>query len=190
MPPSAEGASALLAPRPRAAAGLHPGAALREESRRARWYDPAVVVTHRSPRLPFEGAVSLWACHAPELPDRLERSLPDGRVSIYVNLAQDEIRWYEGGRCHRLAGASLGGARAHAYEIDTREQRHVVGATFTPGTARAFFDTPLDALSGQHVSLAELWGRDAALLRERLLEAPTDLTRLAAFEAALRARCR
>src|SRR5437868_14785659 len=106
-------------------------------------------IVHHAPA-PLRPFVRFWSCEAPELPDALERSLPNGSMSIYVNLDEDEIRWYESdgeGRRHRVAGASLGGARTHHYSIDTREQRNIVGATFTPGGARPFFREPANVLA-------------------------------------------
>jgi AraC-like DNA-binding protein len=145
-------------------------------------------LTSRTPAAPLNGAVKLWACEAPELDDALERSLPDGRICLYVNLAEDELRCYDAGQCRRVKGIAIGGARAFAYDIDTREQRHVVGATITPGFFRSFFREPADEIGGGHVALEDLWGRDAPVLRERLLAANDDVARLALLESALRAR--
>ncbi len=147
----------------------------------------------------------LWYYAAPDLPDLIERVLPTGAMSLLINLAEDELRWYEAApatpagaaaatvatdaaRCHRLSGIAVCGAHAEHFAIDTAEQRAIVGAELTPGGASPFFGPDTEALSGAHVSLDALWGREAALVRERVLEARTPDARLRALEAALTAR--
>jgi AraC-like DNA-binding protein len=79
----------------------------------------------------------------------------------------------------------LGGARTRPYLIDTRGQRHVVGATFIAGGARPFFGAPVDELRGEHIPLDAIWGRYACAIRERLLDAPTVASRLRVLETIL-----
>ncbi|WP_437980670.1 helix-turn-helix domain-containing protein [Sorangium sp. So ce117] len=156
----------------------------------------------------------LWYYAAPELPDLLERVLPSGAMSLLINLAEDELRWYDGAaehgaaehgaaehgaadggaadggaaRCHRLSGIAVCGAHAKHFAIDTAEQRAIVGAELSPGGAAPFFGPDAAALGGAHVSLDALWGREAALVRERVLEAKTPEERLRALESALASR--
>ncbi|WP_438023325.1 helix-turn-helix domain-containing protein [Sorangium sp. So ce233] len=162
----------------------------------------------RTPSPPLARFVGqLWYYAAPELPDLLERVLPTGSMSLLINLAEDELRWYDPAaataaaavasapdpasspaRCHRLSGIAVCGAHAEHFAIDTAEQRAIVGAEFTPGGAFPFFGPDAEALGGTHVSLDALWGREAALVRERVLEARTPEARLRALESALEAR--
>ncbi|WP_437686353.1 helix-turn-helix domain-containing protein [Sorangium sp. So ce176] len=155
----------------------------------------------RTPSPPLARFVGrLWYYAAPELPDLLERVLPTGSMSLLINLAEDELRWYDpasssapppassSARCHRLSGIAVCGAHAEHFAIDTAEQRAIVGAEFTPGGAFPFFGPDAEALGGTHVSLDALWGREAALVRERVLEASTPEARLRALESALAAR--
>ncbi|AUX24933.1 AraC family transcriptional regulator [Sorangium cellulosum] len=134
----------------------------------------------------------LWYHAAPELPDQLERVLPTGALSLLINLAEDELRWYEGrdgARCHRLSGGiAICGAHAEHFAIDTAEQRLIVGVRFAPGGAFPFVGPDVEALGGAHVPLDAIWGRDAGLVRERVLEARTPEAMLRALEAALAAR--
>jgi len=130
---------------------------------------------------------SLWHFEG-EFAHARERILPTGRMQLLVNLYEDELRTYEGddfSQVRRIRGAGLCGAYARAFGIDTLEQRWVMGVTFRPGGAAAFFAEPADALSGDHIPLEPLWGRDGALLRERLLEQPTPAARLRCLEAVL-----
>ncbi|WP_437808495.1 helix-turn-helix domain-containing protein [Sorangium sp. So ce1078] len=158
-------------------------------------------VTHAPPPPLGRFVRLLWYYTAPELPDLLERVLPSGAMSLLINLAEDELRWYDAAsaapagapdaapaRCHRLAGIAVCGAHAEHFAIDTAEQRAIVGAEFTPGGALPFFGSDAEALSGTHVSLDALWGREAALVRERVLDARTPDETLRALEAALAAR--
>lgn len=163
----------------------------------------------RTPSPPLARFVGqLWYFTAPELPDLLERVLPTGSMSLLISLADDELRWYDvaagpfapataadavapaasPARCHRLSGVAVCGAYAEHFAIDTAEQRAIVGAEFTPGGAFPFFGPDAEALGGTHVSLDALWGREAALLRERVLEATTPEARLHALESALAER--
>ena len=55
----------------------------------------------------------LWLCEAPPQPHDRERVLPDGSMTLVVNLADDEMRHYAAdGACRRLRGASLHGAQS------------------------------------------------------------------------------
>lgn len=135
----------------------------------------------------------LWYFSAPDLPDLIERVLPTGAMSLLINLREDELRWYEGddpGRCHRLGGVAICGAYAEHFTIDTAEQREIVGAEFTPGGALPFVGPDVEALAGTHASLDALWGREAGLVRERVLEARTPDEKLRALGAALASRAR
>ena len=60
-----------------------------------------------------------------------------------------------------------------------------MGAVFKPGGAFPFFKLPAGELQDTDVSLDTLWGVDARLLREQLLEARTPDAKFAAFERAL-----
>src|SRR5579859_3634609 len=135
----------------------------------------------------------LWYFEGPDLAPGLESILPKATMSLLVNLAEDELRWYEGGeqrRCHRLSGACIGGAFDEHFAIDTAEQRAIVGAEFTPGGAFVFFPPPADALASDHVPLEDVWGLEGHLMRERVLEAPSPLAKLRVLESVLVCRAR
>jgi AraC-like DNA-binding protein len=123
-----------------------------------------------------------------ELPSRLERVLPNGRLQLLVNLDADELRTYHGDRLRqieRTGGVVLGGAQGSAVAIDTAEQRRVAGVSFRVGGSYPFFGASADALTDCHVELDRLWGRDGSVLRERLLEEESPAGVLAALERAL-----
>jgi AraC-like DNA-binding protein len=123
-----------------------------------------------------------------EVPERLERILPGGRIHLMVNLYENEFRTYHGPSCakvRRTSGAILGGPNSQASVIDTREQRCLVSVNFKLGGARPFFRTPLGETRDQLVDLDQLWGRDGALLREQLLEARRPEAMFRVMETAL-----
>ncbi|MDQ3628161.1 MAG: helix-turn-helix domain-containing protein [Actinomycetota bacterium] len=120
----------------------------------------------------------LWYVTNDTAPQRRERRLPTGTVQLLVNIAADRLSWFDGQGRHSASGAGLGAAVPRAVDIDTAEQRAVLGVSFSPGGATAFvggptLDTPL-------VDLVEVWPR-AADLRDRLLGAPDALDVLEAF---------
>ena len=113
----------------------------------------------------------LWYVDEP-MPDGLERRLPTGGMQIVVNLAEDELRWYDGGRLdvrHVASGAALSGPVARAIGIDTAEQRHSIGLAFRPGGGAPFFAPPAVELNEPLIGLDNLWGPPGGLVRERVL---------------------
>jgi AraC-like DNA-binding protein len=134
-------------------------------------------VTH-FPKPPLNQFVELFWFYDgfPSRSHKKERLMPDGSVELVINLNEDETRIYDREnleKCERLPGTVLCGPHSSFFVIDTAEQDSVMGIHFKPGGAFPFFKLPADELQNQHVSLEDLWGTEAALLRERLLEAPT-----------------
>ncbi len=143
-----------------------------------------------APLAPF--VASLWHFEASdgELPHARERILPSGAMQLLVNLHEDELRSYHGPDqvLRRTAGAALCGPYTGHFAIDTAEQRAIMGISFHPGGAAPFFAAAADGLREIDVEIDLLWGRDGAVLRERLLEQATPAARLRTLEAALLAR--
>lgn len=118
---------------------------------------------------------AFWYVEA-DLPPGLERKLPSGEMQLVVNLAEDELRWYDGPRLDQRRtthGAGLCGVLAGPVGIDTAEQQRVVGASFRLGGTLPFFAEPGAALTEPVIGLEALWGRPGSTVRERLLEQPT-----------------
>jgi AraC-like DNA-binding protein len=145
-------------------------------------------VTVRSPApvlAPF--VAQLWHCES-DFAHARERVVPQGAMQLLVNLDEDQLRWYDGpgyATDHAIGGAALCGLFDHPFAIDTSEQRAICGVGFKPGGAAAFLGLPADELRDLHVELDALWGRDGAVLRERLLEAGDADAVLRALEAVL-----
>jgi AraC-like DNA-binding protein len=150
-----------------------------------------VTFSQRRPKPPLDLFVeSLWVCHNPAAPRRLERVLPTGIAQVIVNLEEDQTRVYHeapGGLvCVTAAGSILSGITSHAQIIDSDEQSHVAGIAFRPGGTVPFVAHPADRFSNVDVSLDAVWG-DAATkrLRERLLGARSPAAALDVLEAML-----
>lgn len=123
-----------------------------------------------------------------QLPPGTERVLPSGEMQLLVNLHEDELRTYSGERVHRTGGTALQGAYRGPVVIDTAQQRAIAGVVFRPGGAFPFFAAPASAACDGLVALDDLWGRDGATLRDRLLSADEPRAVLRELEAALLAR--
>jgi AraC-like DNA-binding protein len=123
-----------------------------------------------------------------ELAPGHERVLPSGHVSLMVNLHEDEFRTYHGpdnAQVRRTSGAAFSGPQTRQTVIDTEEQRRLVWVSFRLGGAAPFFCTPIDETRDELVDLEDLWGRDGAVLRERVLEASTTEEMLGIVESSL-----
>jgi AraC-like DNA-binding protein len=114
-----------------------------------------------------------------------ERLMPDGSVELVINLAEDQACIYDRenySKFERFPGSIVAGPHSNFFVIDTAQQASVLGIHFKPGGAFPFFKLPLDELWNSHVSLADLWGADAGILRECLLAAPTPEAKLLTLE--------
>ncbi len=141
-----------------------------------RWMRPRPVLT------PFVSA--LWYYDQP-LPRGRERKLPTGAMQLLVNLSEDELRWYGGpglAEPHATHGAGLCGMVTGPVGIDTAEQQAVLGVSFRSGGTVPFFAEPADVFCEPVIGMADLWGRDGALLRDRLLAERSPADRLRTME--------
>jgi AraC-like DNA-binding protein len=108
--------------------------------------------------------------------------LPGGRVVLVVSFGP---RMDIDGRRFTSFAAGLYDRPAHT-EHDGFG--HGIQAYLTPLGARRFFGMPMREIAGQCVELADLMGREADALADRLATAPDWGTRLAIFERAIAAR--
>jgi len=120
-----------------------------------------------------------------------ERVLPTGATHVVVRLEPRPLRVFAGpddpvGR--EVGCALVGGARAEPYVRDVSQPAGTVGAMLRPGAAGLVLGVPAHALAHRHTPLEDVWGRDVARLRERLVLAPGPRARLALFEAFLATR--
>jgi AraC-like DNA-binding protein len=114
-------------------------------------------------------------------------------MQLLVNLHADRLVTFDGEAPHgglgaagrRVGGSGLQGAHAEPVGIDTADQRAIIWVCFRAGGALPFFPAPPDAVAGELVGLEDLWGRDGAVLRERLLAAPSPRAALRTMEDVL-----
>jgi AraC-like DNA-binding protein len=131
---------------------------------------------HPAPALaPFVSGLHYFESNGPTT---LERILPGGQTHLMVNLHEDEFRLHEGATVRRTRGAVFEGPSSQARVIDTGLQRSLICVDFTLGGGGAFVGIPVSEAQDSLVELDQLWGRDGATLRERLLDAPTSEAKL------------
>jgi AraC-like DNA-binding protein len=144
---------------------------------------------HYIPAAPLSDFVALlWAYEGYSQPHKKERLLPDGSMELVINLHEDVERVYDPHdpeKFRTVRGPLVVGAHSEFFVIDTAGQYSVVGAHFKPGGAFPFIGLPASELHNALVPLEDLWGGQAGTLRERLLEAPSGVTRLRVLERAL-----
>lgn len=133
---------------------------------------------------------SIWDCDQPAQPHGLERIMPVAKAGLIINLAEDETRTYDPDtlRCRRHSAFTLDGPADRSGVIDTAEQAAVMGVVFHPGAAAAFFRERFDRLLNACIDMEDVFGTEAARLRERLLEAGDAPSRLQILQAWLQLR--
>ncbi|GAB3791201.1 helix-turn-helix domain-containing protein [Dyella agri] len=136
------------------------------------------------PAPPLDALIeTIWDWDMPPAALGRERILPVPGTALIINLHEDETRvWHDDGRCERASGSVIGGPYRHSWIIDTAEQIRVMGLGFRPGGAHALVGIDIDELGRRDVDLDALFGASARRLRQRLLETPEPLHRLALLE--------
>lgn len=137
----------------------------------------------------------VWACARPDAPPAhaREHSLPSGAMHLTIRLDGPPLRIYADaadrqGRSY--SAATVGGVRAGYCIKDTARPAASVGAVLRPGAALALFGVSAAELADGHVDLAELCGREAERLCERLAADADPARRRAVLLAFLEARLR
>lgn len=154
----------------------------------------------RRPAAPALSALlgAFWASPAggdsPARRTGCERVLPTGHAHLVFRLEGLPLSLYDasdGDAPGRTIGHCIvGGAREEAYLRAVDSASASVGVELLPGAVQAFFGMPAWELAGAHWSLAELWGGEAARLRDCLCEAASPEHRIGLLEQALLDRLR
>ena len=146
-----------------------------------------MTVVVRQPGPPLRGLVRAITYQAGEQPRAsVEKILPGPWTSIWINLRRDEFRSFsDTGQVSRVPGAMLAGPTSRAAVIEFEQGRAHISVTFALGAAACFSALPLDSVRDQQVPLAEVWGRPAASVRDRLLEAASPQDALDVIEDVL-----
>jgi AraC-like DNA-binding protein len=142
-----------------------------------------VVVRHPGP--PLAGLVTAIVYRTGEQSrTSVEKILPGPDTALWVNLNRDAFRSFSGGRVRQVPGAMVSGPTGRASVIEFEEGHAHVSVTFALGAAPCFLAPPLALLRDDLVPLEAVCGGagSGALLRERLLEAPTPQDALTVME--------
>ena len=116
-----------------------------------------------------------WLIDGGQAP-RLEKILPSGTIELVVNLKHNEIHIHDAAQRERYRtfdGAVISGTYSRAFVCNALQHEAMLGVHFKPGGAFPFLDIDASELTNAHASLADLWGRSALELRERLCTATT-----------------
>ncbi|GHO99920.1 AraC family transcriptional regulator [Reticulibacter mediterranei] len=112
-----------------------------------------------------------WLSQGPVPAHSKERRLPDGSISLIINLHDERIRLYDQHHSDQLLSYSnvlLSGAHAEFVLLDTTCLAEVLGVQFKPGGTVPFLPFPASDLHNDFLSLDNVWGPDAFALRECL----------------------
>jgi AraC-like DNA-binding protein len=121
----------------------------------------------------------------------MERVLPTGGMHVAIRLSPAPLTLFDdvsGANPRVLGHAVVGGARSTFYVRSVAGSSHSVGAQLQPGAASALFGVPAAELAERHTPLEDLWGSEAARVRERLATAGSLEAQLDLFETILAAR--
>jgi AraC-like DNA-binding protein len=138
------------------------------------------------PALPLATWVDCFWYSTAELPPAGTRqrssarhsALPTGGMDVVFNLHEDSMQVLipspsADASVIRTNGSIVHGAQSGYFIIDARARGRTAGIHFRPGGGAVLLGLPATELSGQHVSLSELWGTHATQLRARLVECRT-----------------
>jgi AraC-like DNA-binding protein len=145
-----------------------------------------MIVHEHVPRPPLSFFVArFWHYEDYVLEHAWERIMPSCGTGLLINLHEDELRWRDlgSGTVHRIRGFGICGPQPRPIEIDTFQQRFILGVEFQQAGAAALFGIPAYEICGGHVGVEELFGREATLLHEQLVEAPSPAVRFQLLEA-------
>ena len=132
---------------------------------------------------------SLWYASTAQPVHRLQRVLPTGRVQVILNLARDYMTDHpEGREGYPVSPALVVGARSIYEIIDETDMAGLIGIVFQPGGFSLFAGDAVDRFSNRNWALEDLWGRQAASLRDCLREIGEPRARLRCLEQFLRER--
>jgi len=124
-------------------------------------------------------------------PHARERRLPDGLMSLVINLRDEQIRLYDHLHPDQLrsyGGIIINGARSEFTILDPTCLTEVLMVQFKPGGASPFLRLPASELYNTTLSLDLIWGAEALNLHQQLQDANTVERRFHIIEQFLLAR--
>jgi hypothetical protein len=121
-----------------------------------------MLTSYRPPPPLSDFVDQLWIFEGSTWRQGKERVLPTGSMQLVVNLGEGDS-----------GGPILCGAYSESFVIEMSSQASLIGVHFRPGGAFPFLPLTMGELHNRHAPLSDLWGRSAACLKERLMEART-----------------
>ena len=127
------------------------------------------------PGPPLAGFVDyLWYFEDLQVSHRMENVVPDGTFELIIDLRDEPRKLFDRNDVSRHQSFRRGwmsGGHSQYIVIDVLPGASMMGAHFKPGGTAPFLGVPADDLADQVVELDQLWGAEALLWREALLEA-------------------
>lgn len=128
----------------------------------------------RIPAPPLDRYVA-WIWHYDDFfPDHdREHVLPDGSFELIINLQEVPRKLFDRSDSRRFETFRRGfvsGAHEDYLVIDALQDSTMMGVHFKPGGVAPVLGLPASEVAGQVVELDAIWGSDAWLWRERLIE--------------------
>jgi AraC-like DNA-binding protein len=109
------------------------------------------------------------------------------KLSLQIDLDDDRLCWYDpAGATHDLKGVTVAGPQSRSFAVDAWQPK-IVRVVFESGGARPFLGASPRELRDTHISLEDVWGRDAGQLRQRLADANNPRAIFEILTVALRA---
>jgi Domain of unknown function (DUF6597) len=137
---------------------------------------------------------NFWYYQGYSSPHVKERILQDGTFKTVFNLQHDEFRIYDPWQpihCRRYSGAIVSRPSAVPFVTDSAEEACVLGVNFKIGGALPFLGYIASEPGASHVDLADIWGRPAIELQDRLFRPSGPQARFRLLESSLlRQLCR
>lgn len=114
----------------------------------------------------------------------LNRVLPDGCIDIVFNFGDE---WSSAGERERDGhrGGAVVGTMTAPLLVRPGRREEFIGVRFRPGRAPAFLGIPAAKFTDDSIPLAAVWGREGAILEERLAVLPSAALRKTALEREL-----
>src|SRR5579864_176919 len=143
-----------------------------------------MIVNSYAPSAPLWHFVSqFWHYENYVLAHNWERIMPSCKAALLINLDEDELRWRRmDGTVNRIRGFAISGPQPEPFEIDIRQQRFIMGVAFHGCGAASLLRIPGYEIAGAHVGLDDVFGHEATLLHERLIEAGSAAARFRILE--------
>jgi AraC-like DNA-binding protein len=152
-----------------------------------------VIYRTYAPPPPYDALIeNVWYWEGFDPGHAKDTIMASGRLGLLVNLADPELRWYDGdgfARRNTLPGIALCGAHSSSFAIDAFQPTNM-GVYFKPGGAAAFFSGSAREFVDNHIALSDIWGAEAESLHQRLVHAPTPDAKAAILLRALVAHAR